>query len=184
MSSWFVSSSITKKNQQVSQLDQKLLWAELDEEQSGAATWHFIGNAWSRVVALSKAATYFISFPSDTTSATDDTAWRCMNEATFLFNGTRSLSISLSSLLLSWFLVCAGGVSQSPTEADPAAPIDSRARLLWVEMFVLKWIGIWCVSFFGLRRAYTAPRERLLISYPAKKIWLWYLWRLGLDWLQ
>ena len=118
----------------MSQLDQKLLWAELDEEQSGAATWHSIGNAWSRVVALSKAATYFISFPSDTTSATDDTAWRCMNEATFLFNGTRSLSISLSSLLLSWFLVCAGGVSQSQTEADPTAPIDSRAALFWNEL--------------------------------------------------
>lgn len=145
----------------MSQLDQKLLWAELDEEQSGAATWHFIGNAWSRVVALSKAATYFISFPSDTTSATDDTAWRCMNEATFLFNGTRSLSISLSSLLLSWFLVCAGGVSQSKQRRTPLPQLIQEQGCSELRCLFLKWIGIWCVSFFGLRRAYTAPRERL-----------------------
>lgn len=151
----------------MSQLDQKLLWAELDEEQSGAATWHFIGNAWSRVVALSKAATYFISFPSDTTSATDDTAWRCMNEATFLFNGTRSLSISLSSLLLSWFLVCAGGVSQSKQRRTPLPQLIqeqgcSELRcLFWNELgFGVYHSSAWEELIQHLERDYFVPCEK------------------------
>ena len=58
--------SSTKKNQ-VSQLDQKLLWAELDEEQSGAATRHK-SYAESHMVTLSEATTCVILFPSDATS--------------------------------------------------------------------------------------------------------------------